>query len=112
MKDVLKVSWFVGTELSRDGQRIRTSAVSLILRAARTAIAGHFGGVSEYEHYGSWINDAGRPQTELGKTFVTYSQLATEETERIAFEIATSIGARLNQECVLVAIEPARVAFV
>lgn len=95
---MFKMTITAGTEFDRNGRRIADTDRKL--RAIRQHIAARFGGFTEAQTFGGWINGAGELVMESGRqwTILTDDQHATRIAARQLGELVAQV---LNQEAVV-----------
>lgn len=97
-----------GTGFDKDGRAISARVVLLALVSIRALLASLFGGYSESNGTGGWINGHGDLVTEENVTFTIVTDAAVND----AMQAAESVARLLNQESVLFTEEDVNSAFI
>lgn len=108
-----RITITAGTGFDRDGRALSAQRVAQALATIRATLAQTFGGYTETDTLGGWVDGSGELVTEPGKrwTVVEVEEMAGLDSTRAAgWYVAGRIAAELGQASVLLEVEPVAVA--
>lgn len=97
-----RVTITAGTGEDRHGVPLSSSSVALALATIRGHLAATFGGFTETDTLGGWVDDGGRLVMEQGKRWTILADVPREE----AAAQAEVVRRALNQAAVVLEFEP------
>lgn len=107
-----RITITAGTGQDRNGRDIDPQELQTALAGIRATLAGAFGGYTERETYGGWINDAGELVTEPGRQWVALTDKPAREADPAAEAVAEYVRAMLKQEAVVLETETVHGRFI
>jgi len=94
-----------------NGAPIAGARLAEVLATIRASFAAGFGGYTETDAMGGWINDAGRLVVEPAKRWVILTTAGAADAKAMADAAARMVGRGLNQAVVVREVEPVDGAF-
>lgn len=107
-----RITFTAGLEKGADGFYLDEGMVADAVSTVRRQLAARFGGYTETDSVGGWIDDDGYLVEERGKRWVCLASMDRKEAEKAGRELAGMIAAELRQACVVMEIERVSSAFV
>jgi hypothetical protein len=97
-----RITITAGTGYDRHGEPLQAQDVQTALAGIRATLAGAFGGYTEAETVGGWINGAGELVTEPGRRWVALANITAGDAMKAARAVAEYARDTLRQESVLI----------
>jgi len=107
-----RITITAGIGEDRHGHAIDPQALQTALAGIRATLAGAFGGYTERETYGGWINDTGELVTEPGRQWVALTDMAAREADPAAEAVAEYVRDVLKQASVVLETETVHGRFI
>lgn len=97
-----RITITAGTGFDRHGNPLDAQDVQTALAGIRATLARAFGGYTETESLGGWINGAGDLVTEPGRRWIALASITAGEAMDAARAVAEYARDALRQESVLI----------
>jgi hypothetical protein len=97
-----RIAITAGIGYDRHGNALDAQHVQTALAGIRATLARAFGGYTETESLGGWINGAGELVTEPGRRWVALASITAGEAMEAAHAVASYARDALRQESVLI----------
>lgn len=101
-----------GTEQDRNGRTLPTSVKDPAFQSIRKHLAATFGGFTETNGFGGWLDDHGNQVLEECKVWTIVTDLSAESARVSGRVLASGIAAMLNQSAVLCTVQEVNAGFV
>ena len=106
-----RITITAGIGYDRNGAALHAQDVQQALAGIRATLARAFGGYTEAETVGGWINGAGELVTEPGRRWVALADLRRDEARQAARAVADYVRDALQQESVLIELDTSTAEF-
>ena len=97
-----RITITAGTGYDATGNALSAQDVQTALAGIRATLARAFGGYTEAETMGGWINGAGELVTEPGRRWIALASITAGEAMEAAHAVADYARDALRQESVLI----------
>lgn len=97
-----RITITAGTGEDRNGQALDAQTVTQALASIRAKLAHTFGGYTERETLGGWINSAGTLVTEPGRQWIALTDKPARDADPLAEDVAAFVRDALLQQSVMV----------
>lgn len=105
-----RLNFYIGTGEDRDGVTIPEETKLQAMVNIRAIVASEFGGYTETQATGGWLNEAGRlivePAVMLSAVIASEEPIRSDKLEIRAQSIARYMARMLNQSAVMYTMEP------
>ena len=96
-----RITFTAGIGEDGNGRPLDPQELTQALAAIRAGIAHTFGGYTERETFGGWINSAGELVTEPGRQWIALTDKPAREADTLAHRLADRIRGLLRQQSVM-----------
>ena len=100
-----RITITAGTGEDASGQPLDAGEVAQAVAGIRGTLARMFGGYTERETVGGWINSAGELVTEPGRQWIALTNKPAREADPLAYEVADYARDALRQASVMLETE-------
>jgi hypothetical protein len=107
-----RITITAGIGEDRHGDAIGEPALSLALSTIRGKLAATFGGFTETEATGGWIDGNGRMVMEDSRRWIVLTESSETTSDEEAIAAARMVQLALNQQAVMVEVETVAATFV
>lgn len=109
-----RITITTGTGQDQAGQPIDAGTLAQALATVRADLAATFGGYTEAETFGGWVDDRGQLVTEPGRRFVVLSRFENPSAGAYVHPVETAERVRraFNQQAVVLEVDEPRTVFV
>ena len=109
---IYRITFTAGLEKDAKGFYLGEEDVRKAVGAIRRQLVARFGGYTEADTTGGWVDDDGYLVEERGKRWTCLASMTRKEAEKAGRELAGLIAAELRQACVVMEVERVSAAFV
>ena len=96
-----RITITAGIGEDRNGSPLDGQEVTQALANIRATVARIFGGYTERETLGGWINSAGELVTEPGRQWIALTAKPAREADELAYALADHVRDMLRQQSVM-----------
>lgn len=100
-----RITITAGVGEDRNGRPLDAQHLAQAYAGIRAKLAHAFGGYTERETYGGWINDAGELVTEPGRQWIALTDMPARDADPAADAVAEYVRGQLNQASVMLETE-------